>query len=222
MDWTAFDLSLRLALLTVLLLLPLGVQIGRWLAHAAIPGKGFIEALFALPLVLPPTVLGYYMLVGFGAASPLGRLWEALFGRGLVFTFEGLAVASVIANLPFAIQPVQRAFEAIPHEVREAAKVSGLSPLQAFWRIDLPLAWAGVATAAVLTFAHTLGEFGVVLMVGGAIPGETRTVSVAIYDRVQSFDNAAAAQMSFVLLAVSLLALGLTSALSARVGRRAA
>lgn len=220
MDWTAFQLSMKLGLLTVLLLLPPGVLIARWLAYASIRGKGFVEAVFALPLVLPPTVLGYYMLVGFGAASPLGRLWEALFGRGLVFTFEGLAVASVIANLPFAIQPVQRAFEAIPPEVREAAKVSGLSPLRAFWLIDLPLAWAGVATAAVLTFAHTLGEFGVVLMVGGAIPGETRTVSVAIYDRVQSFDNAAAAQMSLVLLAVSLLALGLTSALSARVGRR--
>lgn len=220
MDWTAFDLSLRLGLVTVLALLPIGVLVGRWLAASAFPGKGFVEALFALPLVLPPTVLGYALLVGFGGASPLGRAWEGVFGRGLVFTFEGLALASVIANLPFAIQPMQRAFEAIPVDVREAAKVSGLSPPRAFWTIELPLAWRGAATALVLTFAHTLGEFGVVLMVGGAIPGETRTVSVAIYDRVQAFDNAAAAQMSIMLLIVSLLALGLTSALSARVGRR--
>lgn len=220
MDWTSFGLSLRLGLFTALVLLPLGVVIGRWLAYGNPRGKGFIEAMFALPLVLPPTVVGYYLLVGFGGASPLGQTWERVFGHGLVFTFEGLLVASIFVNLPFAIQPMQRAFEAIAPEVREAASVSGLSPFQAMMKIDLPLAWPGIATGLILTFAHTLGEFGVVLMVGGSIPGETKTIAIAIYDRVQAFDNASAGLMSAVLLIVSLLALGLTYGFSAKVGRR--
>jgi molybdate transport system permease protein len=220
MDWTAFLLSVKLGALCVLILLPVGIVVGRWLAYAQFRGKAWVEALFALPLVLPPTVLGYYLLVGFGNASPLGAAWTSLFGHGLVFTFEGLLLACVIANLPFAIQPMQRAFEALPPDVRDAASVSGLSPWQALLRIELPLAWAGIATGLTLTFAHTLGEFGVVLMVGGSIPGETRTAAIAIYDKVQAFDNQGAGIMSAVLLVVSLAALGLTSALSARVGRR--
>jgi len=220
MDWIALALSLRLAALTVLILLPVGIWIGRWLAFSDFRGKGVVEAALALPLVLPPTVIGYYLLVGFGVASPIGEVWFRLFGRGLVFSFEGLLLASVIVNLPFAIQPMQRAFEAIARDVREAGAVSGLSPWQVLARIDLPLAWPGIVTGLVLTFAHTLGEFGVVLMVGGSIPGETRTVAIAIYDRVQAFDNAGAGAMSLLLLVLSLLALSITYGLSARVGER--
>jgi molybdate transport system permease protein len=220
MDWTALRLSLELGALTVLLLLPIGIFAGRRLAYRDFYGKSAVEALVALPLVLPPTVLGYYLLVAFGAASPLGQAWQSLFGRPLVFTFEGLLVASVIFNLPFAIQPMQRGFEAIPREVREAAACCGLSPRQALLRIELPLAWPGILTAMVLSFAHTLGEFGIVLMVGGSIPGETRTIAIAIYDRVQAFDDAAAAQMTTLLLAISLATIALTYGLSRRVGRR--
>ena len=220
MDWMALRLSLELGVLTVLLLLPIGIWAGRRLAYREFPGKGIAEALVALPLVLPPTVLGYYLLVAFGTASPLGQAWQGLFGRPLVFTFQGLLVASVIFNLPFAIQPMQRGFEAIPREVREAAVCCGLSPWRALLRIELPLAWPGILTAMVLSFAHTLGEFGVVLMVGGSIPGETRTIAIAIYDRVQAFDDAAAAQMATLLLAISLATIALTYGLSRRVGRR--
>jgi molybdate transport system permease protein len=220
MDWTALRLSLELGALTVLLLLPIGIWAGRRLAYRNFPGKGIAEALVALPLVLPPTVFGFYLLVAFGAASPLGQAWQSLFGRPLVFTFEGLLVASVIFNLPFAIQPMQRGFEAIPREVREAAACCGLSPWRALLRIELPLAWPGILTAMVLSFAHTLGEFGIVLMVGGNIPGETRTIAIAIYDRVQAFDDTAAAQMSALLLAMSLATIALTYGLSRRLGRR--
>ena len=220
MDWSALWLSLRRGALTVVLLLPIGIWAGRRLAYRDFRGKGVVEALIALPLVLPPTVLGYDLLVGFGAASPIGQAWHRLFDRSLVFTFEGLLVASVIFNLPFAIQPMQRGFEAIPREVREAAACCGMSPWRALMRIELPLAWPGILTAMVLSFAHTLGEFGIVLMVGGSIPGETRTIAIAIYDRVQAFDDTAAAQMSALLLAVSLAAIALTYGLSRQVGRR--
>jgi len=221
-DWTAFRLSVELGLATLVLLLPASVWLARVLAYRRFRGRGFIEAAVALPLVLPPTVIGFYLLVAFGAASPLGQGWERLFGQGLAFSFEGLLFASVLVNLPFAVQPMQNAFAAIPPRVREAAAVSGMAPWKVLLRIELPLAWPGIATAAVLTFAHTLGEFGVVLMVGGSIPGETQTISIAIYDRVQAFDDRGAGIMSAVLLAVSVLALGLTNTLSRRVGRRAA
>ncbi|MEQ8252558.1 MAG: molybdate ABC transporter permease subunit [Oceanibaculum nanhaiense] len=220
MDWTALWLSLRLAAITVLFLLPIGIALGRLLAYRDFAGKGLVEALVALPLVLPPTVFGYYLLVAFGAASPLGQLWEGLFGHQLVFTFEGLLVASIIFNLPFAIQPMQRGFEAIPPEVREAAACCGMTPWQALLRVELPLAWPGILTAMVLSFAHTLGEFGIVLMVGGSIPGETKTIAISIYDRVQAFDDAAAGQMSAMLLALSLVVIALTFAFSRRIGRR--
>ncbi|MCS6780086.1 MAG: molybdate ABC transporter permease subunit [Geminicoccaceae bacterium] len=220
MDWQALRLSIELALATCLLLLPIGLLSGRALAVRAFALKGVVEAALALPLVLPPTVLGYYLLASFGAAAPLGRLWQELVGRPLVFTFDGLVLASLIANLPFAIQPVQRAFEAIDPDLRAAAACSGMGPLAAFLRIELPLAWPGVLTAMVLTFAHTLGEFGVVLMVGGAIPGETRTIAIAIYDRVQAFDDVGAARMSLVLLLFSLAAIAVTFLASRRVGRR--
>jgi molybdate transport system permease protein len=203
MDWTALLLSLQLGALTVLFLLPLGVIAGRALAYRDFVGKGLAEALVSLPLVLPPTVVGYYLLVLFGAASPIGRTWQALYGQPLVFSFEGLLLASLLFNLPFAILPMQRGFEAIPRELRDAAACCGMSPWRVLRRVELPLAWPGILTASVLTFAHTLGEFGVVLMVGGNIPGETETIAISIYDRVQAFDT-----------------ISVTFALSRRIGRK--
>jgi len=219
-DWTAFALSLKLAACTGAVLLPIGLGLARLLAFGVHRGKAVLEAAIAFPLVLPPTVLGYYLLVSFGGASPLGQLWTRLFGHGLAFSFDGLLVASVLVNLPFAVQPMQRAFEALPPDVREAAWVSGLTPWRTFWRIELPLAWPGVLSAFVLTFAHTMGEFGVVLMVGGGIPGETRTAALAIYDRAQAFDTAAAGAMSALLLAFSVVAIAIVYGLTGHVGRR--
>jgi molybdate transport system permease protein len=220
LDWTALSLSLELAVWTVVILLPVSILAGRFLAVRRFRGKGLVEALVMLPLVLPPTVFGFYLLMAFGKGSVLGDLWQGMFGQPLAFSFAGLVVASVIFNLPFAIQPAQRGFEAIAPDLREAAASCGMSPWRALWRVDLPLAWPGVVTAMVLTFAHTLGEFGIVLMVGGSIPGETRTIAIAIYDRVQAFDDRGAAIMSAVLVAISLATLAATFALSARVGRR--
>lgn len=220
MDWTSLFLSLRLAGWTVLILLPVAVFAGRFLAYRSFAGKGLAEALVMLPLVLPPTVFGFYLLLAFGTHSPIGEFWKSAFGHQLVFTFQGLLVASVIFNLPFAIQPAQRGFEAIPLAVREAAMCCGMSPLRSLVRVELPLAWPGLMTAMVLTFAHTLGEFGIVLMVGGSIPGQTKTIAISIYDKVQGFDYAGAAIMSAILLAISLFTITVTFWLSARVGRR--
>ena len=221
-DWDALWLSLQLAAWTVAILLPVSVLGGRWLAYGRFRGRGLIEALLMLPLVLPPTVFGFYLLLAFGRNSWLGAFWTQVFDEQLVFSFQGLVLASVIFNLPFAIQPAQRGFEAIPRELREAATTCGMSPWRALWQVELPLAWPGVMTAMVLTFAHTLGEFGIVLMVGGSIPGETRTIAIAIYDRVQAFDMAAAGTMSAALVAISFGAIALTFWLSSRGGRRLA
>lgn len=221
MDWSALVLSLELAIATAAILLPLAILLGRVLAWHRFTGKPGVEALLALPLVLPPTVLGYYLLVTFAPTSPLGQLYQGLVGRTLAFTFEGLLVASVIANIPFAVQPVQRGFEAIATDVREAAWLCGMSAWRAFWRVELPLAWPGLLTAFVLTFAHTLGEFGVVLMVGGNIPGETRTMSIAIYDRAQALDDRAAGTMAATLLVLSFTAISVVYWLD-RVRRRRA
>jgi molybdate transport system permease protein len=220
MDWTALFLSLELGALTVLFLLPVGIIAGRALAYREFLGKGLAEALVALPLVLPPTVVGYYLLVLFGAASPIGRTWQALYGQPLVFSFEGLLLASLLFNLPFAILPMQRGFEAIPRELRDAAACCGMTPWRVLRRVELPLAWPGILTASVLTFAHTLGEFGVVLMVGGNIPGETETIAISIYDRVQAFDTASAGRMSALLLSLSVVTIAVTFALSRRIGRK--
>ena len=220
MNWPALILSLKLSAWTVVWLLPLGVLVARQLAWREFAGRAWVEALVALPLVLPPTVLGYYMLSVLGAAAPLGQAWQSAFGSPLAFSFEGLLLASLLFNIPFAVQPMQRAFQAIPHEVREAAWCSGMSHWRTFFMIEIPLAWPGIASALVLTFAHTMGEFGVVLMVGGNIPGETQTIAIAIYDRVQAFDERGAAMMSGLLLAFSLVAIGVVYALANRVGRR--
>ncbi|QWE15761.1 molybdate ABC transporter permease subunit [Polynucleobacter sp. AP-Nino-20-G2] len=201
MDLDAIILSLKLAFWTLVVILPFGI----WVAHKMMrlnKSRPWLEAGLALPLVLPPTVLGYYFLLGLGG--------KTLFGIPLVFSFSGILLASLVVNLPFAIQPIQRAFEAINPEIREAAQVSGLSDWQIFRLIELPLAWRGIISAAVLTFAHTLGEFGVVLMVGGAIPGETKTVSIAIYDKVQNFDASGAGALSLLLLLISLIAIAIS------------
>jgi molybdate transport system permease protein len=220
MDWEALWLSLRLASWTTVLLVPLGILLARAIAWRRFRGRAAVEALIALPLVLPPTVLGFYLLVAFGAASPLGRAFEAVTGDALAFSFAGLLLASLVFNLPFAIQPMQRAFAGIPADLREAAWCAGLSRWETFRRVELPLAFPGVLAAAVLTFAHTLGEFGVVLMVGGNLPGRTQTIAIAIYDRVQAFDNAAAGTMSAALVLISFVAIALIHGLSDRRGGR--
>src|SRR5450755_3140302 len=207
MDWVAFALSLKLAFWTCVLILPLAIVLARLIAWGRFRGKSVLEALIMLPLVLPPTVLGFYLLSAFSPVSSLGAAIKAVIGEPLVFTFAGILVASVIVNLPFAVQPIQRAFEAIAPNVREAAFVSGLSPLATMRFVELPLAWPGIVSALALVIAHTLGEFGVILMIGGSIPGETRVLSIAIYDRVQAFRNDEAAVMSAVLLGVSLVAI---------------
>jgi len=216
MDWTAFALTLKLAFWTCLLLLPLAILLARLLAWGRFPGKSLIESLVMVPLVLPPTVLGFYLLLAFSPKSGLGAALKAIVGEPLVFTFAAILVASIIINLPFAVQPIQRAFEAIAPNVREAAFVSGLSPLQTMRHVELPLAWPGIVSAIALVIAHTLGEFGVILMIGGSIPGETRVMSIAIYDNVQAFRTGEAAVMSAALLAFSLLAIALVHVLARR------
>ena len=207
MDWQAARVSLLLAVCTAALLLPLGVWLARWLATTPWRGRPLVEALLMLPLLLPPTVIGFYLLITLGQGSAVGGWLARSINLRLVFSFEGLLLASVLVNLPFMVQPLQRAFAAIPGSLREAAWVCGLSAWRAFWKIELPLAWPGLLAGVALTMAHTLGEFGVVLMVGGSIGGETKTLSIAIYDRVQAFDMAAAHVMALVLVGCSLAAL---------------
>jgi molybdate transport system permease protein len=202
-----FIVSIKLALCTTLILLPAGMLLGRWLAFGRFRLKPLAESVLLLPLVLPPTVIGYYLLVLFSPESLSGVLITRLFGEPLVFTFPGLVIASVLVNLPFAVQPMQLAYSTLPLEVREAAWVSGLSSLRTWWHIELPLIWQGLLASATLVFTHTLGEFGVVLLVGGNIDGVTRTVSIAIYDSVQSFDMHTAGWYILTLLIFSLFAL---------------
>ena len=217
---SAFWLSMRVAAWTTLLLVPLGIVLGRALAASRHRHRAWFEAALFLPLVLPPTVIGYYLLVLLAPTSPLGGALAALLGQPLVFSFPGLVLASLVVNLPFAVQPVQQAAAALPADIREAAAVSGLSPLRAFVAVELPLIWPGVFGAAALVFAHTLGEFGVVLMVGGNIEGVTRTLSIAIYDDVQAFRMRSAGLASLALVAVSLVALAAVR-LAASRGNRA-
>lgn len=221
MDLTALALSFELALATVAILLPTAFLLARALAFRRFRGAAIVEALVALPLVLPPTVVGFYLLQAFGAHSALGRFFADFIGHPLAFSFEGLVLASVLINVPFAVQPIQNALAAIPANVRDAARLTGMNTWQLVRRIELPLAWPGLATAFVLAFAHTLGEFGVVLMVGGSIPGETRTIAIAIYDRVQALDERGAGAMALVLLCLALVALVLTNVLARRSVRRA-
>lgn len=203
MDWSAIWLSLRLSACTTLVLLVLGLPLAFWLAHTRWRGKFLIEALVALPIVLPPTVLGFYVLMAIGPLSPLGKFYESLFGQRLPFTFQGLLVASVLYSLPFAVQPFASGFAAVDRRLLEASWSLGVSRPATFFRVALPLAWPGVLTGMVLSFAHTVGEFGVVLMIGGNIPGETRVVSVQIYDYVEALEYANAHSLAGVLVLFS-------------------
>ena len=217
MDWQAIWLSLRLAACATLVLLVLGLPLGYWLASTRWRGRFLIEALVALPILLPPTVLGFYVLMMIGPLSPLGQFYESLFGHRLPFTFQGLLIASVLYSLPFAVQPFASGFAAVDRRMLEASWCLGVSRLATFWRVALPLAWPGVLTGIVLSFAHTLGEFGVVLMIGGNIPGQTRTISISIYDQVQALDYAAANQTSLALLVFSFAVLATTYGLQRRI-----
>ena len=219
MDWQAIRLSLELAGLTTLLLLALGLPIAHWLAFSRFRLKFLVEAVVALPIVLPPTVLGFYLLLAAGPRSPLGRLWESVWGRPLPFSFEGLLVASVLYSLPFAVQPFAAAFASVDKSLLEASQCLGASRFKTFRRVILPLSWPGVLAGMVLSFAHTLGEFGVVLMVGGNLPGVTRTASIAIYDEVQALNYAAAGQTALFLLVTSFLLLAVTYGLRSRQKR---
>ena len=207
MDWQAARVSLILAIATAALLLPLGLMLGRWLAFTPSRAKPWVEALLLLPLLLPPTVIGFYWLMAFGQGTALGAWLRDTLGLSLVFSFWGLLLASLLINVPFMVQPIQRAFASISPSLREAAWVGGLTPWQTFRKIELPLAAPGVLAGMALTLAHTLGEFGVVLMVGGSVAGETRTLSIAIYDRVQAFDERSAHIMAATLVICALAAL---------------
>ncbi len=217
MNLESLFLSLRLAAVVSLLLLLLSLPLAAWLSFGRWRGRFLLEAIVALPLVLPPTVLGFYLLVAMGPRSPLGRLWQKLFGHGLAFTFEGLIFASLLYSLPFAVQPLVSAFRSVDRKLLDASFVLGASRLRTFRRVILPLSFSGLVTAFVLSFAHTLGEFGVVLMVGGNLPGVTRTVSIAIYDSVQAFDYDAANRLALLLLLLSFGALSVVYALNRRV-----
>ena len=191
-----------------------------WLAASVWRGKFLVESVVALPLVLPPTVLGFYMLVAMGPSGPLGKLWQALFGHGIAFTFSGLVFASVLYSLPFTVQPLVASFENVDRKLLDASAVLGAGKLRTFWRVILPLSMPGVITALVLSFAHTIGEFGVVLMVGGNLPGVTRTASIEIYDRVQSLDYSGANRLALALLLISFTVLSIVYGMNRRFGRR--
>jgi molybdate transport system permease protein len=216
----ALLLSIKLAICVSAILLLCGAPLAYWLANSQWRGKFLLESIVALPLVLPPTVLGFYALLAMGPRGPLGRLWQAVFGHGLAFTFGGLVIASVIYSLPFAVQPLIAAFEGVDRKLLDASAVLGAGRLRTFWRVILPLSVPGVITAVVLSFAHTLGEFGVVLMVGGNLRGITRTVSIAIYDHVQSLEYVEANRLALVLLGFSFAVLAVVYGINRRVARQ--
>jgi len=214
MNWQALATTLRLATITSLLLVIIALPLGYWLAFTKWRWKFLVEAVVALPLVLPPTVLGFYVLLAMGPQSPLGRFYETLVGQGLPFTFEGLVLGSVLYSLPFAVQPIAAAFASVDRKYIEASWMLGVSNSETFFRVIIPQSWAGVLTGLVLSFAHTIGEFGVVLMVGGNIPGVTRTLSIDIYDQVQSLNYSPAAVTSAMLLVISFVILSIVYSLN--------
>jgi molybdate transport system permease protein len=199
-DWQSLWLTLRLAVTVSVILLVLGLPIAYWIAFSRWRWKFLVETLIAMPIVLPPTVLGFYVLVALGPRSPLGRWWISLTGHTLAFTFSGLVIGSILYSLPFAVQPFATSFATVDRKLLAASATLGASPLRTFFRVIAPLSIPGLITGIALSFAHTMGEFGVVLMVGGNIPGITRTVSIDIFDRVQASDYSGANQTSMVLL----------------------
>ena len=216
MDWQSFQLTLRLAALVSATLLVIGLPVAYWITFSRFRWKFLVEAVVALPIVLPPTVLGFYVLVALGSRSPLGRWWQGLTGHTLAFTFEGLLIGSIIYSLPFAVQPFAASFASVDSRLLAASATLGASKWRTFFRVVLPLSVPGLVTGIALSFAHTMGEFGVVLMVGGNIPGVTRTVSIDIYDKVQAVNYSGANAMALVLLLISFLVLSMVYGLNRR------
>jgi molybdate transport system permease protein len=217
MNLDSLFLSLRLAATVSFLLLAIAMPLASWLAFSRWRGKFLLESIVALPLVLPPTVLGFYALIALGPRGPVGQLWQSLFGHSLAFTFSGLVLASLVYSLPFAVQPLLASFESLDRRLLDASSLLGASRARTFFRVIVPLSWPGLVTALVLSFAHTLGEFGVVLMVGGNLPGITRTVSIDIYDRAQALDYSGAHQMALLLLFISFVVLSIVYGINRRV-----
>src|SRR5579862_4497063 len=216
-DWQTLWLTLQLAVTVSVILFVLGLPLAYWIAFSSWRGKFLVEAVIALPIVLPPTVLGFYVLVALGPRSPFGRWWIAFTGHTLAFTFSGLVIGSILYSLPFAVQPFAASFASVDRKLIAASATLGASPLRTFFRVIAPLSVPGLITGAALSFAHTMGEFGVVLMVGGNIPGVTRTVSIDIYDKVQAVNYAGANATAMVLLAISFVTLALVYGVNRRV-----
>ncbi len=216
MDWTAVVLSVKLAVIVAAVLLVVALPLAYWITFSRWRGKFLVEAIVSLPLVLPPTVLGFYVLLAIGSRSPIGRIWERWTGHGLAFTFEALVLASIVYSLPFAVQPIAAAFAQLDMSLVDASATLGATPLRTFTSIILPLSIQGVVAGGVLSFAHTIGEFGVVLMVGGNLPGVTRTISIAVYDQVQGLQYDAANATALALLGFSFTVLALVYALMRR------
>jgi molybdate transport system permease protein len=216
-DWQTIWLTLELAVSVSVILFVIGLPIAYWIAFSHRRWKFLVEAFVALPIVLPPTVLGFYVLVALGPHSPLGRWWISLTGHTLAFTFTGLVIGSILYSLPFAVQPFAASFAAVDRKLLAASATLGASSLRTFVRVIAPLSVPGLVTGVALSFAHTMGEFGVVLMVGGNIPGVTRTVSIDIFDRVQASDYAGANETSLVLLVLCFAILALVYGLNRRL-----
>jgi molybdate transport system permease protein len=218
-NWQAFLLTTELALVVSAILFVIGLPLAYWIAFSRQRWKFLVEALVALPIVLPPTVLGFYLLVALGSRSPLGRCWQSLTGHTLAFTFTGLVIGSILYSLPFAVQPFAASFSSVDRKLLAASATLGASPLRTFFRVVIPLSVPGLLTGVVLAFAHTMGEFGVVLMIGGNIPGVTRTVSIDIYDQVQASNYAAANATALLLLVLSFLVLTAVYGMNRRTPR---
>jgi len=217
MDWQAIWLTIRLASLVAAILLVLGIPVAYWITYSRWRWKFLAEAIVALPVVMPPTVLGFYVLFALGPRSPLGKWWIMMTGHTLAFTFAGLVIGSILYSLPFAVQPFAASFGAVDENLIHASATLGASKLRTFFRVVLPLSFSGLVTGVALSFAHTMGEFGVVLMVGGNIPGVTRTVSIDIYDQVQAANYSAANHTAVLLLAVAFVILSVVYGLNRRV-----
>jgi len=217
MNWQAITLTFKLACCVSAILLLIGLPIAYWVTYSRRRWKFIVEAVVALPIVLPPTVLGFYVLMAIGSHGWVGKIWQAWFDRRLAFTFPGLVIASVLYSLPFAVQPFAAGFSRVDRKLIEASWTLGASKLRTFLRVILPLSFTGILTGVVLSFAHTLGEFGVVLMVGGNIEGVTRTVSIDIYDNVQAFNNVAAGETALLLLVFSFVVLSIVYGLNRRM-----
>src|SRR5579863_4572563 len=217
-DWQAFRLTIELAVVVSAILFVTGLPLAYWIAFSPRRWRFIVEALVSLPIVLPPTVLGFYVLVALGSQSPLGRWWQSLTGHTLAFTFTGLVIGSVLYSLPFAVQPFATSFSSVDRKLLAASATLGASPLRTFFHVVIPLSVPGLITGIVLAFAHTMGEFGVVLMIGGNIPGVTRTVSIDIYDQVQALNYAAANQTALVLLLISFAVLSFVYGANRKMG----